>query len=358
MAEVYYRVSTDELDEIYRFHYNYTADLRSRYTWEWEYGATNPVNSLLLAIKLDGQVIATQGILCIKVAFGNELHMTGKNESLLIDKPHRGKSLSTRFYNYAIGEYEKEGVSCLWGFSSKAVIPLSKAKFRVFDNIMKRMVLSIYYNHAVKLIPKFKKNRLAQIMYKSKILLATLYSSAFFKVYKSLSNKYSEKIELTEELRDSNDLLDLYKDLLVENPDLIYIYQDKDYFNWRIRKSPQAIKTIFLYENNRLRGYFYLTTTERYSELTDFTFTHDLYGNILIKELFAIIDFNKIGFIYYTGNSTNKLNQKVLSLLSKRGFLKMKGPSSFVLRNYSFADEGKLFKIQNWYMNELWSEGN
>lgn len=358
MVEIYYRVPKEELEEIYKFHFEYNAGNRTRYMWEWEYGVLNPQKALLLAIKIDNKVIATQGMLPVKVAFGKDIYLTGKNESLLIDSAYRGKSLSTRLYNYAIDEYEKENISCLWGFSSKAIIPLSKAKFKIFEGVMKRMILSINYKQAKELIPRKTQKGLKGAIVKIVVLFATLYSSFIFYLLKKQKTKNTENYEVTEDLKNSDDIINLYKQLVHIYPELIYIYPDKEFFNWRIRKAPYPIKTNFLYKGGELKGYFYLTVKEKYVELTDFSFLDNKDGNILIKEFIKVIEKNGYGFIYYTGNSKNKLNKRVLNLLANFGFLKMKGPSHFVLRNFSFNNEERLFNIENWYLNELWSEGN
>jgi hypothetical protein len=358
MSEIYYRVPAEELDEIYRFHYKDAADKRTRYAWEWEYGKMNPRNSLLLAVKYEGNVIATQGMMSIKVSFSDQAYNTGKNESLLIDKAHRGKSLSTRFYKYAISEYGKEGISCIWGFSSKAIIPLSKANFRIYKNIMTRMILSLNYRQAYNLIPERTMRGYRKLIVKPMVFAATIYSKVFYRLIKRKRPEPCDGFELSYDLKNHDDLVNYYKRITSVYPELIFIYQDYEYFDWRIKKAPSPVKTLFLYKNDELNGYFYLTVNEKYCELTDFTFLDAESGSMLIKELISLIRQNNFGFIYYTGNSANNLNRNVLSLLASHGFIKMRGPSHFVLRNYTFSDEERLFKIENWYLNELWSEGN
>ena len=357
MAEIFYRVPKEELEEIYRFHYKYIVDKRSQYTWKWEYGSLNPYNSLLLAVKDDNKVVATQGMMSIKISFGNMVSITGKNESLLIDSEYRGKSLSTRLYNYAIAEYEKEDISCLWGFSSKAIIPLRKAKFKIFENIMSRMILSTNINQALQLIPKSNLSNSRGLILKAEVCLATIYSSVIFFLRWMFKYKDKNFTTIHTELKSSNDILDLFDKLLLQNSSLIFTYQDAEYFDWRIKKAPFPIKTFFIYEKNELKGYMYLTIHEKYCEITDFTFIEDRYGKLLMCELINIIRQNHYGFVYYTGNKFNVLIDKVFKLLRKYGFLKMKGPSHFVLRNLKFKEEDVLFKIENWYLNELWSEG-
>ena len=357
MSELYYRVTIDELNEIYQFHYNYTGDKRTRYIWEWEYGKDNPQKSILLSVKDNGKVIATQGMITIKVAFGEKTYVTGKNESLLIDSNFRGKSLSTRFYKYAISEYEKEGISCLWGFSRKAIIPLKKANFVVFENIIKRMVLPIKFKQAQTIIPKSTANSLKSNIFKMVVFFATIYSKIRIILVKENSFKSLKNIELVNNLKNQNDIINMYIQIKIKHADLIHIYQDKEYFDWRIRNSPFPIKTLFLYENNQLKGYFYLKIQEKFCELTDFTFVQKIYGKILIRELINLIKNQNLGFVFYTGNIKNKLNRTVFKLLRYNGFLKIKGPNHFVLRNFNFQNKEYLFKIENWYLNDLWSEG-
>jgi len=357
MSEIYYRVPKESLEEIYLFHYNYTADKRTKYIWDWEYGDINPNNSLLLAVKYDDKVIATQGMMSVKIAFGRDVFITGKNESLLIDKEHRGKGLSTRLYNYAIREYEKEGISILWGFSRKAIIPLKKADFRIFEGVMKRMVLTTDYKHTQNLLPKSGLNGFKIALFKLALFTATRYSALMLNFRCLFTNTGSKNVERCFKLKNTNDIVHLYNQIISLYPDLIYIYQDKEYYNWRVEKSPSPITTLFLYEKDVLKGYLYLKCEERFCELTDITFIHEKYGMLLIKELLKFRKQNDFKFIYYTGNIKNKLNRSVFTLLGRYGFLKIKGPNHFVLRNFNFKDEGVLNKIENWYINDLWSEG-
>lgn len=357
MAEVYYRASQDDLEEIYKFHYSYTGDKRTRFVWNWEYGDLNPHNSVLIAVKDNGRIIATQGMMTIKVVVGEEIFLSGKNESLLVASEHRGKSLSSRLYNFALEEYEKEGISFLWGFSRKAIIPLKKANFRIFEGVIERRVLSASYHQTKLLIPKTVTTQIIRISLKVLIFIATCYSWLVLKISKLFGSRKPVNIEITEEIKDSNDIIKLYHQLTKIYPELIYIYQDIDYFKWRIKESPSPIKSFFIYENCNLKGYMYLKVKDKICELIDFTFIYNKDGKVLMRGLLNFIEQNNIGFVFYTGNKKNKLTRKVFNLLWWYGFIKMKGPNHFVLRNFNFSNEDKLFKIENWYLNDLWSEG-
>jgi len=358
MKENFYRVDKQNLLEVYLFHYKYTENKRSEYIWNWEYGINNPQNSLLLAVKDENDnIIATQGMMTIKIAFGNAIYETGKNESLLIDDAFRGKSLSSRLYKYAINEYDKENISFLWGFSRKAIIPLKKADFKIFEGVIKRLVLPVNFKQAQSIIPTNNLNGLKKHILKFIVLFATIYSKIIFNIKNLQKNKIPKTVEITQDLKKSSDIIKLYDVIKKDFPELIHIYQDEDYYNWRIKKSPISIDTFFLYENDELKGYFYLGKHEKFCEITDFTFVDEKYGKLLLIKLQEIIIINKYGFIFYTGNNTNLINKKVFKLLFSIGFIKIDGPNNFVLRNFNFQVETKLFKIENWYISDLWSEG-
>jgi hypothetical protein len=61
--------------------------------------------------------------------------------------------------------------------------------------------------------------------------------------------------------------------------------------------------------------------------------------------------------LYYNFNSENALNLYVKSFLTKIGFISIKGPNHFVLRNFTHSESDNFFDIENWYINNLWNEG-
>jgi len=178
-----------------------------------------------------------------------------------------------------------------------------------------------------------------------------------FKIKNKSLKKFKRQYELIAKLKNENDILEFYASIRKKNPNMIHIHQDQTYFNWRIEKSPLNIEKVFLYENQTLLGYYYLTNYPKYCEITDLTFIDDKSGNILLRKLAATVQENNIKFLYYTYNAKNLLNQKVSNQLKKFGFLIMKGPNHFVLRNFTHQEGDKFFKIENWYINNLWSEG-
>jgi len=357
MNEVFYRVSKEEISEIYEFHYLYAKDKRTLYIWQWEYFDLNPASSILLAVKVNNKIVATQGMIAIYLRFGCKIVLSGKNESLLIDSEYRGKGLSTRLYSYAVEEYAKVNISCLWGFSRKALIPLSKAGFVVYKDVVKRMVLLTSYRQSIHLLHKQHSLSLTHLLIRMAILPATIYSNLVIRFRRMISSTISKNYIIQETIRTPDDISLLYSRIVIEHPNLIYIDQNASYFNWRILRSPHPIKTYFLYERNELKAYLYLKVCDKYCEITDFTFVEKAYGKNLLLFVSKEILTRNYGFVYYTGNNSNRLSRKVFDLLFTFGFLKINGPNHFVLRNFTFTDVKELFEIRNWYFNDLWSEG-
>jgi len=352
-----YQVPKDEINEIYNFHYKYTGNKRTKYIWDWEYGYSNPHNSILIAVKVNNKIVATQGMYSIKIAFGNKILNSGKNESLLIDNEYRGRSLSTLLYQYAIKEYAKSDISFLWGFSKKAIIPLEKANFNVFKNIMERTILSINYQQTKSMISNKRYNKFKTLLYHILILAGTLYSYTIMNLSKLFAKWNLRDHEIRNVLKEPTDIISLYQNITKKHPELIYIYQDEEYFNWRIKNSPIKMNTYFLYEGEDLKGYFYIKVQLNLCELTDFVFIERKHGLVLRNKLLSIISDKKFGTVYYTGNKFNVLNKAAFKILKSCGFIKIKGPNHFVIRNFNFKDEPTLLNIRNWYLNDLWSEG-
>ncbi|MCD4677611.1 MAG: hypothetical protein K8S18_16690 [Desulfobacula sp.] len=357
MKEIFTRVSNTDFKAIYQLHKSYTGERRSIYVWEWEYGKKNPYISILVGVKVDNRYIATQGMYCINLCNNNNIELTGKNESLLIDEKFRGSGLSTRLYNYAISEYSKEEITCLWGFSRKAVVPLQKANFRVYFDVIERAVLSLSYCNSLKLVTAKGGNKYEQILNGLKAIGGSFYSKMLFSFFKKSINLNNNEFEFRSKMKSPNDIVNLFYNIKIKHPDIIHIHQDYEYFNWRIEKSPLDIEKIFLYNEDELLGYLFLTFYPDYCEITDFTFCDKYAGEIMTRKIANIISEKEIKFIYYTYNSKNVLNITILSQLKKIGFISTRGPNHFVLRNFKHDKSNVFFNIDRWYINSLWSEG-
>ena len=239
-----------------------------------------------------------------------------------------------------------------------AIIPLQRAGFRVYFNVIQRSIISLDLLNVINLVRNKKQPAYKKIAGILTSVMATISSKVLLK-YAVLKIKNAEGTSgsFTDSLQNKNDLLALFEKIREKYPELIHINQDYEYYNWRILLSPLKIKKRFLYVDNELVGYFYLTYHERYTEVTDLTFIQDAHGHALIREIIDIIKNENLRMLYYNFNSANELNLYVDSFLRKIGFFSTKGPNHFVLRNFTHSEGDAFFNIEDWYINNLWNEG-
>ena len=359
MDEIFTRIERNKLDEVYSFHKRYTGDKRTKYVWEWQYGNINPHPSVLIGVNVEGNLIATQGMFAIKLNTASGVELTGKNESLLIEESYRGTGLSKRLYDFALREYKKEGITCLWGFSRKAIVPLQRAGFKVYFNVIQRSILSLDFIEVISLANRKKQssiNKVKNILksYAGTMISRTIFLFAEIKFPQHKTSNYT----LTDTIINKDDLIEFFARIKELYPNLIHICQDSVYYKWRILDSPLLIISRFLYnEDLKLMGYYYLTLYENFTEVTDLTFYENLSGKILLNDILRIINQKKIKILNYNYNSKNELNRYINGFLVKIGFINTKGPNHFVLLNFLHNEDEDFFNIDNWYINSLWNEG-
>jgi len=351
-------INDSEIDSLFSLHRRYYGDMRSEKVWYWEYRDLNPEKSVLIILKDGKSIIGSQGMIPIYLNIDGKKCLTGKSESTLIDNRFRGKGIFKEFYEFAVKQCEKKGMVCIWGFT-KALNALRKVNFNIYTDSMKLAILPLKYKITKEsAIPLIKpKSKLSSIVYKLSIRFGCFFASIRFEL-NCLSKKTFKPYKLHKTLKSMSDVISLYDLLRKKYPNLIHIHQDETYINWRIYNNPVNKKvTFFVYSNDVLVGYLYITIRNQTAELTDFTFVNKNVGFYLMKTLSNFIMNNQIGLVIYSGNIRNSLNQQVFNLLKSYGFMIVDQPSKFILRIINFPEEKKLGDITNWYINELWSEG-
>jgi hypothetical protein len=303
------RAKVKEFEDIYNLHNKYFGNKRSKYTWKWEYGNKNPNKSILVLAKDDNKIIATQGMMSVPLIINGKRWISGKSESTLIESNYRGTGLFTPLYNLAIDECSNEGMVCIWGFTKKALGPLKKVNFRIFYKAIKVAILPLNYRTACNVAKLSGISDIKVIFLRIIIKLASLYSSVIFCSRKIFINKQKNHIEITNVLKSYNDIIYLFERLRKKHINLIHIYMDESYINWRISNSPNRTLSFFAYDEDKLEGYLFLTIRDKYIELTDFTFNKKSTGLLLIKNLIEFVDKNNIGFLSYSGNIHNAIRK-------------------------------------------------
>ena len=345
-----------ELDGIYTFHEGYYPNQRSKEAWEWEYGEKSMKDSVLVMAKCGDNIVATVGMMMVPINIGGKKLLSGKNESLLIDNDFRGQGLCTKIYNYGISKCGEKNMVCLWGFTRKAIGPLLKVNFVCHSNVMRWSLLPLSYRHTANQAKVSEVAGFKGLILKAIIKMASIYSLVFLKMKSSNNKKGTSPIIVCNQLKDNSDIIKLYDRLRVNYPDLIHLEIDEDFMKWRIKDSLNIVESFFIYQEEKLSGYLLITNKDQYLEITDLTFENDLAAKTLMNNLIMYINEKKIGVVLYSGNIRNKLNKRVFQKLKSYGFLIKKRPNEFVVRNIKFENNASFSNIENWYINDLWSE--
>jgi GNAT superfamily N-acetyltransferase len=349
---IYSVARTTDFEGIYTFHRQYFGEIRSMYIWNWQYGDINPNKSVLIVGKINDKIIASQGAFAVDLVIKGKVYPTGKNESLLIEPEYRKKGVYTKLYEFAFEEYKKAGFMCIWGFT-KAQGPFKNIGFS-FDIIIARSILPLDFKVALKLAKVNKFSAVKAFAFKVASIALSAVSNITFTV-KAKTIKLDSTISIYNKLKSESDISTLFSFICKTQPELIHINFNESYLNWRIGKSPNKIFCFYAYSGDELQGYLFLEKSIDYFDILDFTFLSKSAGSKLMKALFNLVHEERIGFISYSGNTLNSLNQKAFNFLHKFGFYRVKGPNGFVLKIFKNIESS--MDLKNWYITSLWYEG-
>ena len=346
---VFSRATDADIDDVYQFHYSYTQDMRTKYAWQWEYGNLNPFNSIL--------ILASQGVMCMKLIQDNIEIDSGKNESLLIDSSLRKMGLSVKLYQYALEQYVSDGVKCIWGYSRKALPTLRKAGFYTYYRPMSMAFLSLGFKLDARPTEKTLTNKLKRMLVNLGLSLVSVYSSSVFSMRNRSVNGTDYRIE--SKLLNDEDMTVFYQKMIKDAPHTIYLKQDMEYLNWRLGLSPVPATSIFIYQEDVLCGYIYMIFEEGRIDVIDCLFINRRVGDLLMRELQnKVRETISCKAVTYSGNKHNLLNKMVFRQLIRHGFIVTKGTNDFVLKLLDDSKHEGLLEISNWYMTGIWYEGN
>jgi GNAT superfamily N-acetyltransferase len=345
----------DDFEEVYEMHKKYFGELRSPYVWEWEYGGSNPFKSAFVIARHEDKIVATQGMMIIPLVVNGKVYESGKNESLLIDSEFRGRGLYRNLYQFALDEYGKYNIICLWGFTKKEGA-FTSVGFS-FDRILSRSVLLLDPGRGAQLYKNNKSTALAGKVLKIALYPISFYCRMVFFIKSGCLRNNTNGISVTKALKDENDTVILFEKIRGQYPGLIHIHQDRKYMSWRIDKSPREMISCYAYDNNELKGSMVLEINTGYIEISELIYTDYHVGRLMAGELRRIVNEKRPGTVVYLGNKLNAANRNVFSLLSSLGFLRMKGPNGFVLNIYSSTLKDSLLRLRDWYITGLWTEG-
>jgi GNAT superfamily N-acetyltransferase len=169
-------LSKDELEDASNFHQRYYDDKRPLKVWLWEYQSIYPDKSVLVGIKNESELIATQGMVPIYLNINGKRCLSGKSESTLVDKKYRGKGLFADIYNSAIKQSKDKGMCCLWGFT-KALVPFQKVGYRTYEGAIKCAILPLDHQTTKRAAKLASKNKIKSGVFSFGIRMGRFYSS-------------------------------------------------------------------------------------------------------------------------------------------------------------------------------------
>lgn len=353
-------VATEDLDKLSSFHQQYYGPIRNSSTFRWQYKSLQTENSVLLSINDKDEILGSQGMIPIALKIGKSTVLSGKSESTLLHTKLRGSGMFKQIYEKAIELCIAREYKLIWGFTA-LTSAFKKVGFSVYENAIKMSVFSVDKKYIYTKLNDGKKinnSILSLIIYSIVSYLLVLYAKTMCKLSifrTSLRFKKVKNYEIKNTLGRENDISTLYDSLVDALPDLIYIAPSKHYLDWRLTLNPAfKSRSLFVYQEDKLVGYLFLTDKNSLLEISDFTFTDSFGGDLLLKSIYT--DILKSKMVYYSGNAHNSLGLKVLKKLKWHGFLLKNRSSQFILRDLSFKDD-VIGDIKNWYINEMWSEG-
>jgi len=339
-------INSSELHKIYNIN-----SKRSPIVLEYEYGGLLKYESVFSVILKQGKVLGTQGMIPIIITSDGKEYLTGKSETTLIDETIRGKGYFSDFYELSVRESSRNGMVCLWGFT-KALKALKRVKFTTYPGAMKWCICPIRKETTKDLIKNIYKDK--HIIVKG-IIISLMYS---YLIYVKLLHKRKYKVGMyVKSMKNKNDLILFYKRLLKRYSKYIYITPNNKFINWRINNNPsKRIITEYFYRGDQLYAYLFYSIENNVLRLISFHYLDDEYSKMILGRIIQLINYNKIGFVFYTGNFKNRLIYKNMKLLKKIGFNCINRSSTFIYRDISGTYFNNMNEIKNWLIDDLWME--
>lgn len=354
-------MKSSDIAKVVFFHNTIGGSNRTTEQWIWEYKSNYLDLFVFTVAEDDNRIVGTQGMIPIYLNIKGKRCLSGKSESSLLDPAYRGGTLFQELYDLAMSLCKARNMQCVWGYTSAVKVWRHKLRFSVYENSLYDSILIVNLQSALSKIFESQWPIARRITLSLLAMGCYLYSFVFRFTLKFLKKPPKTNYSIEHQPRSMNDLGTFYGRLREKYPRLIHIDQDREYLTWRLFNNPSIkYQTYFVYEDGLLKGYCYVGTNgkdRKVVSLADFTFESAKAGAFLLRNLLDKWQNDKIGFVYFLGNTKNSLMKTMFDLLARFGFLKRRRSMSFILKNISCQDEDDLYDIKNWYASALWTEG-
>ncbi|MBN2239274.1 MAG: GNAT family N-acetyltransferase [Dehalococcoidales bacterium] len=360
MSSIEFRkLEEDEVEKAVSFYNRYDATGKTVEQWLWEYKGWYPDLYEYVLAEDNGTIVGVQGMIPINLTVAGECRITAKSEDSLVDPGYRGKSVFSDLYSYALEQLRKKGITYVWGFTPAAATWRDTLGFKVDQDCL------VYSVRVVNIPGAFREFHGLSWSTKKRLLmyamaLGSYFYSAFADMYRSFRYTVSKNYSITGELKNTDDLEQLYNRIRERYPHIIHVHHDEKYLDWRINRNPSVEYTrTYVYEGDVLRAYCYTGRNRKDPDmliLADMVAENDESGYFLFHHLVRMCRLEKIGILYAFGNYKNPLLKSLFDQLGIFGFVTRKHPIAFVMKNLD-ADSTIDDALENWYATALWTEG-
>ena len=347
---VKYDVNDDEQLTFIKKHLRvfYTKEIGS-----WQYKNEGQHTGLFLA-KNNGQYIATQGMIPMKLIHNGKHVFSAKSETSFLLSEFRGRGVFEELYFYTISCSESDNITLIWGFTALAKVWREKLKFDVYEKVVQESELqltlfkSIYSALFVTESIKAKGRALLKCFAKSRVNIKRIKPDKDYCVRElDLNNK-----------SDLESVVSLYKSWTKNNPSLVCIDFNQAFLKWRILDNP-ILNYVFggVYKNNTLLGYGIINIDKRRAYLVDFIVAEKKDLEDCFGALLAFLDKQPISHLNYWANSKNAYAKSIHTVFTDCGAdYTIKDSLSFVVKPINSTPTER-FNIDDFYFNSLWTEG-
>jgi hypothetical protein len=334
-----------ELEELIIF---FNANLRTNYTIEkynWQY-RSHPLSNLYL-LTCDEGIICSQGMIYFPLMFKGIKINSVKSESSFLLPEYRGNSNFENLYFHSINDCIKNDINIFWGFTALGLLWEKKLGFQVFDVFCETQY---FLSSRIEFLSVIKrKNSISQKLKDLNRLVFKCISANKNLNLKIQTIDFDTSIEFIDQLN---------KKWITENPDLISLSNDSSFLRFRVKDNPALHYTFHsITEGNQPIGYFILNQENKKTlYMVDIVITNSSITDTTVLEIISWIKRNyKHQRLSYLGNSKNRYNTLISSLLEKQGAqTKLIQDMQFVLK---VTDAKINLKINQLTLNGLWTEG-
>ena len=330
----------------------FSKNLRDGYTIEdlnWQY--KNELSGGGLFLLLDDEIIATQGMIPIKLIVNGLEVLSVKSESSFLDQKHRGKGYFDYLYYNAIDNCLNNNIYFFWGFTALDKLWKDKLNFSVYSVFYESLIV-ISLNKTIFQI------LLGKLCLKSKFLSISknIYNFLLQKFHFSFK-KNNIECEVLFDLNE-NRIIDIYKSWQKSHNDYISLSLDSFFLNWRLnRNTKNKYNYIVFIKDNLDVGFAIFNNKNSICYLVELIIIDDTCIEDVISSIIRQPYFKKnISTLSYIGNIKNKYNLSIFKAIKNIGVKSNElKDMKFVIKNYSKND--LLNEIEKYVLNALWTEG-